>query len=53
MLLTARKYAINDILQLLHEQPSTGIHNASMKTKISCQILEKSMRNEVVGIGSF
>ena len=53
MLLTVRKYAVNDILQLLYEQPSTSIHNISMKIENSCQILEKGIRNEVVDIGSF
>ena len=53
MLLTVRKYAINDILQLLYDQPSTCIHNASRKIESSSQILEKSIRNEVVGVGLF
>ena len=53
MLLTVRKYAINDILQLLYDQPSTGIHKASTKFENSSQILEKSIRNEVVGVGLF
>ena len=53
MLLTVRKYLVNDILQLLYKQPSTDIHNASMKIENSCQILEKSIRNKVVGVGSF
>ena len=53
LLLTVRKYAVNDILQFLYEQPSTGIHNASMKIENSCQISEISIRNEVVGVGSF
>ena len=29
---------INNILQLLNEQPATGIHNASMKIENSCHI---------------
>ena len=53
MLLTVRKYAINDILQLLYDQPSTDIHKASTKFENSSQILEKSIRNEVVGVGLF
>ena len=53
MLLIVRKYAVNDILQLLYEQPSTSIHNTSMKIENSCQILEKGIRNKVVDIGSF
>ena len=53
MFLAVRKYAVNDILQLLYEKPSTGIHNASMKIENSCQVLEKIIRNEAVGIGSF
>ena len=53
LLLTVRKYAVNDILQFLYEQPSTVIHNASMKIENSCQISEKSIRNEVVCVGSF
>ena len=53
MLLTVRKYAVNDILQLLCMQPSTGIHNTSMKIESNCQILEKSIKNEVVGVRSF
>ena len=53
LLLTVKKYAVNDILQLLYEQPSAGIHNASMKIGNSCQIPEKSIRKEVVGVGSF
>ena len=36
MFLAVRKYAVNDILQLLYEKPSTGIHNASMKIENSC-----------------
>ena len=52
MLLTVRKYAVNDILQLLKKQPSTGIHNASMKIENSFQILGKSIWNKTVGIGS-
>ena len=44
---------INSVLQLLNEQPATGIHNASMKIENSCHILEKSIQNEVVGAGSF
>ena len=51
MFLAVRKYAVNDILQLLYEKPSTGIHNASMKIENSCQVLEKIIRNEAVGIG--
>ena len=53
MFLALRKYVVNDILQLPYEKPSTGIHNASMKIKNSCQVLEKIIRNEAVGIGSF
>ena len=53
MLLTVRKYAVNCILQLLYEQPSTGIHNASMKIENCCQILAKNIRKEVVSVGSF
>ena len=53
MFLAVRKYAVNDILQLLYEKPSTGIHNASMKIENSSQALEKIIRNEAVGIGSF
>ena len=53
MLVTVRKYAINDIVQLLYDQLSTGIHNASTKIENSSQILEKSIRNEVVGVGLF
>ena len=53
LLLTVRKYEVNDSLQLLYEQPSTGIHNASMKIENSCQISEKSIWNEVVGVRSF
>ena len=53
MLLTVRKYELNDVLQLLYKQPSTGIHNTSMKIENSCQILEKSIKNKVVGVGSF
>ena len=41
--LTVTKYAVNNILQLLYERPSTGILNASMKIKNSCQIPEKSI----------
>ena len=52
-LLTVRKYAVNDILQLLYEQSSTGIHNAFMNIENCCQILEKSIRNKVLGVGSF
>ena len=44
---------IKNILQLVNEQPAAGIHNASMKIENSCQILEKSIQNEVVGVGSF
>ena len=53
LLLTVRKYAVNDILQLLYEQPSTGIHDVSVKIENSCQIPEKSIRNEVAGVGQF
>ena len=53
LLLTVRNYAVNDTLQLLSEKPAAGIHNASMKIESSCQIPEKSIRNEVIGGGSF
>ena len=53
LLLTVRKYALKYILQLLYEQPSTGIYNASRKIENSCQISEKSLQNEVVCAGSF
>ena len=52
MLLTVRKCVVNDILQLLYKQPSTGIHNASMKIENSFQILGKSIWNDAVGVGS-
>ena len=52
MLLTVRKCVVNDILQLLYKQPSTGIHNASMKIENSFQSLGKSIWNEAVGVGS-
>ena len=48
LLLNVRKYAVNNILQLLLEQPSTGIDNASMKIENICQIPEKSIQNEVL-----
>ena len=41
--LTVTKYAINNILQLLYERPSTGILNAPIKIGNSCQIPEKSI----------
>ena len=51
LFLTVRKYAVNDILQFPYEKPSTVIHNASMKIENSCQIPEKSIQNEAVGVG--
>ena len=48
LLLTVRKYAVSDTLQLLYEQPSTGIHNASTKIGNSCQIPEKSIRYRII-----
>ena len=44
LLPTVRKYAVNDILQLLYEQPAIGIHNASMSIENSCQFPENSSR---------
>ena len=53
LLVTVRKYVVNNSLQLLYEQPSTGIHNPFLKIENSSQIPEKSIQNEVLGAGSF
>ena len=52
LLLTVRKYTVNNILQVLYEQPATDIHNTSMKIESSFQIPEKNIWNEVVDVGS-